>query len=80
MAFYKNCENLSFFLSVHVIFILQILLVFYIEDKESKDENIVLLIHKIIFYLILFLTFYSHLQISITDPGSINYYNNLNIL
>ena len=80
MGFYKSCEGLSFFLSVHFIFILQILLVFYIDDKESKEGNIILLIHKIIFYLILFLTFYSHLQIAITDPGLINYYNNLDII
>lgn len=80
MGFYKDCENLMFFLSVHVIFIMQILLVYFIEDKESSNLNIVLIIHKIIFYIILFLTFYSHLQISVTDPGSIRYYNNLDIL
>ena len=80
MGFYKNCEGLSFFLSVHFIFILQILLVFYIDDKECKEGNIILLTHKIIFYIILFLTFYSHLKISITDPGSIDYYNNLDII
>ena len=80
MGFYKDCENLMFFLSVHVIFFMQILLVYFIEDKESPNLNIVLLIHKIIFYIILFLTFYSHLQISVTDPGSIKYYNNLDIL
>ena len=80
MGFYKNCEGLSFFLSVHFIFILQILLVYYIDDIESKEGNIILLIHKIIFYIILFLTFYSHLQIAITDPGSIDYHNNLDII
>ena len=80
MGFYKSCEGLSFFLSVHFIFILQILLVFYIDDQECKEGNIILLIHKIIFYIILFLTFYSHLKTAITDPGSINYYNNLDII
>ena len=80
MGFYKDCEGISFFLSVHVIFILQILLVLFIEDNENKDGNIILLLNKIIFYIILFLTFYSHLQISITDPGSIDYYNNLDII
>ena len=80
MGFYKSCEGLAFFLSVHVIFLLQIFLVLYIEDKESPDGNIILIIHKIIFYIILFLTFYCHLQIAITDPGSIDYYNNIDII
>ena len=80
MGFYKSCEGLAFFLSVHVIFLLQIFLVLYIEDKESSDGNIILIIHKVIFYIILFLTFYSHLQIAITDPGSIDYYNNIDII
>lgn len=80
MGFYKDCEGFMFFLSVHVIFIIQIFLVLYIEDKESQEGNIILLLHKISFYLILFLTFYSHLKIAITDPGSIDYYNNLDII
>ena len=54
MGFYKDCEGISFFLSVHVIFILQILLVLFIEDNESKDGNIVLLLNKIILYNIIF--------------------------
>ena len=70
----------SFFFKCSCYFILQILLVFFIEDNESKDGNIVLLLNKFIFYIILFLTFYSHLQISITDPGSIDYYNNVDII
>ncbi len=80
MGFYKNCEGLSFFLSVHLIFFLQIILIYYVEDKESEEGNIILIIHKIAFYIILLLTFYSHLQIAITDPGSIDYYNNIDIL
>ena len=80
MAFYKGIEGLLFFLSVHLIFILQILLVLYVDDKETPNGNIILTLHKIIFYLILFLTFYSHLQIAVTDPGSIDYYNNIDII
>ena len=52
----------------------------YVDDKESVDGNILLTLHKNIFYLILFLTFYSHLQIAVSDPGSIDFYNNLDIL
>ena len=78
MSFYKGCEGLSFFLSVHVIFLLQIFLVLNIEDE--LENSIILLFHKIIFYIILFLTFYSHLLIAITDPGSIDYNNNLDII
>ena len=80
MGFYKNCEGLSFFLSVHLIFFMQIFLILYVEDKESEEGNIVLLLHKILFYIILFITFYSHLQIAITDPGTIDYNNNIDII
>ena len=80
MGFFKDCEGLLLFLSVYVIFILQILLIVYVDDKENPEGNIILTLHKIIFYIIMFLTFYSHLQTGVTDPGSIDYYNNLDII
>ena len=80
MSFYKDCEGLFLFLSVYVIFILQIFLILYVDDKGSPEGNIILILNKIIFNIILFLTFYSHLQTSITDPGYIDADNNLDIL
>ena len=83
MRFYKDCEGLCFFLSVHLIFFIQLYIVYKVEDKETisqDNENIILLLHKLIFYTIIFLTFYSHFQIAISDPGIINNENNIDIL
>ena len=77
MRFFKDCEGLCFFFSVHLIFFIQIYLVHNVEDK---DDNIILFLHKIIFYIIMFLTFFSHFQIAQTDPGIIDYYNNIDMI
>ena len=77
MRFFKDCEGLCFFFSVHLIFFIQILLVHNVEDK---DDNIILFLHKLIFYIIMFLTFFSHFQIAQTDPGIIDYYNNIDMI
>ena len=83
MRFYKDCEGLCFFLSVHFIFFIQIYIVYKVEDKETisqDNENLILLLHKLNFYTIMFLTFYSHFQIAISDPGIINNTNNIDML
>ena len=82
MRFYKDCEGLCFFLSVHLIFFIQIYLIYNIEDKESSQDNtnIILFLHKILFYILIFFTFYTHFQIAKTDPGIIDYNNNIDIL
>ena len=77
MRFFKDCEGLCFFFSVHLIFFIQIYLIHNVEDK---DDNIILFLHKIIFYIIMFLTFFSHFQIAQTDPGIIDYYNNIDMI
>ena len=77
MRFFKDCEGLCFFFSVHLIFFIQIYLVHNVEDK---DDNIILFLHKLIFYIIMFLTFFSHFQIAQTDPGIIDYYNNIDMI
>ena len=77
MRFFKDCEGLCFFFSVHLIFFIQIYLVHNVEDK---DDNIILFLHKIIFCIIMFLTFFSHFQIAQTDPGIIDYYNNIDMI
>ena len=77
MRFFKDCEGLCFFFSVHLIFFIQIYLVYNVEDK---DDNIILFLHKLIFYIIMFLTFFSHFQIAQTDPGIIDYYNNIDMI
>ena len=83
MGFYKDCEGLCFFLSVHFIFFIQVYLVYKVDDKEitSQDnDNIILLFHKLTFYTIMFLTFYSHFQIAKSDPGIIDNINNIDML
>ena len=80
MGFYKDCENISFFLSCHLIFIGQLFVVYFIEDNSEEEFNYILLIHKIFFYILLSLTTFSHFQIAITDPGKINSDNNINLL
>ena len=77
MRFFKDCEGLCFFFSVHLIFFIQIYLIYNVEDK---DDNIILFLHKLIFYIIMFLTFFSHFQIAQTDPGIIDYYNNIDMI
>ena len=77
MRFFKDCEGLCFFFSVHLIFFIQIYLVYNVEDK---DVNIILFLHKLIFCIIMFLTFFSHFQIAQTDPGIIDYYNNIDMI
>ena len=77
MRFFKDCEGLCFFFSVHLIFFIQIYLVHNVEDK---DDNIILFLHKLIFCIIMFLTFFSHFQIAQTDPGIIDYYNNIDMI
>ena len=80
MGFYKNCENISFFLSCHLIFIGQLFLVYFIDDNSEEEYNLTLLIHKILFCIILSLTVFSHLQIAVTDPGTLNSDNNINLI
>ena len=90
MKFYKDCEGLCFFLCVHFIFFIQIIIVHNISDNisfnnnsdniDKENYNIILLLHKILFYIIIFITFYSHLKVGTTEPGEINYYNNIEIL
>ena len=77
MRFFKDCEGLCFFFSVHLIFFIQIYLIYNVEDK---DDNIILFLHKLIFCIIMLLTFFSHFQIAQTDPGIINYYNNIDMI
>ena len=77
MRFFKDCEGLCFFFSVHLIFFIQIYLVHNVEDK---DDNIILFLHKLFFCIIMFLTFFSHFQIAQTDPGIIDYYNNIDMV
>ena len=77
MRFFKDCEGLCFFFSVHLIFFIQIYLIHNVEDK---DDNIILFLHKLFFCIIMFLTFFSHFQIAQTDPGIIDYYNNIDMI
>ena len=81
MSFFKDCEGFCFFISVHLIFFIQIYLIYNIEDKSvPENDNLILFLHKLFFYILMFLTFYTHFQIAKNDPGIINYYNNIDVL
>ena len=83
MKFYKDCEGFCCFLSVHLIFFIQVYLIYKVEDKEissPENKNILLLFHKLLFYIIMFFTFYTHFQIAKCDPGIIDSTNNIDML
>ena len=80
MRFYKDCEGFCFFLSVHLIFFIQIYLIYNIDDTSQDNNNVILFCHKLSFYILIFLTFITHFKIAKTDPGIINYYNNIDML
>ena len=80
MKFFKNYESFSFFMSTYVVFILQILYVYFIDDKSCEGTNDILLIHKMIYCFFFILVFYSHLAVSFLDPGIINKINNSEML
>ena len=80
MRFFKDCEGFCFFISVHLIFFIQIYLVYSIEDTSPEKDNIILFLHKLFFYFLMLITFITHFQIAKTDPGIINYNNNIDML
>ena len=49
-------------------------------DEIDNKQNRYLIVHKIICYIFLFLSVYSHIKTSITDPGSITIKNNMEII
>ena len=82
MRLYKGCESLSFFISTYFVFLLQILFVYFIDDKNSeaiKEINKTLILHKEIFSVIFILTFISHYFASFSDPGIVEIDNYLEI-
>ena len=83
MKFYKGCESLSFFISTYVVFLLHIIFVYSVDDKESvelEEINTTLIMHKRIFSFFFIITFISHLITSFSDPGSIIAENYLEML
>ena len=83
MRFYKGCESLSFFISTYVIFILQIIFVYSVNDKSCEENNEInetLIMHKRIFSAFFVLAFISHFISSFSDPGIIEDDNNLEVL
>ena len=74
MKFYKNCESFSFFMSSFVIFFIQFIYVYTINDDSSTEANIkntTLIILKFIYYFFFFLKICAHLVTSFSDPGLI---------
>ena len=71
MKFFKSCESFSFFISSYVIFFIQFMYVYTINDDSCQERNNTLITLKMIFYLIFFLDFCSHFAVSFSDPGII---------
>ena len=83
MQFYKGCESLSFFISTYVVFFLQILFVYFVDDlscEEMDETNPTLTMHKQIFSVFFIFAVYSHYVASFHDPGIIENENNLEVL
>lgn len=78
--FYKGADGILFFMLVQFVFLGQILFVNSISDEIDDEPNKILRIHKLVFFIILFLTFCSHFRTSVTDPGSITAKNNKEII
>ena len=76
MGFYKDCGGLVLYIICDLVFILQFCFIYKIKDEIDNKQNIFLTIHKIINYILLFLSVYSHVKTSIIDPGTISCKNN----
>ena len=80
MGFYKDCGWLVLYLLCEIVFIVQFCFIYKIKDEIDNKQNIFLIIHKIINYILLFLSVYSHIKTSIIDPGSISCKNNKEVV
>ena len=80
MGFYKDCGGLVLFIICHIVFILQFLFIYEMTDEIDNKQNRILIFHKFINYIFLFLSVYSHIKTSITNPGSITTDNNREII
>ena len=84
-----NSDEIFSFILCHTIFLFQILFVGHIDDEFTKldyyhrtikYQNYYLTLNKIVFYIILFLCYISHIRTIMSDPGIINSKNNMNII
>ena len=89
MKFNKEPDGIFFFSLCHLLFLVQILFISYIDDEfikynkyneKIKYQNPFLSFNKSIFYTLVFLTFFSHLKTAITNPGTITSKNNMNVI
>ena len=80
MSFYKDFGGLVLLIICYIVFILQFFFIYEINDEAEYDQNNILLFHKSINYIFLFLSVFSHLITSFTDPGSILFENNKEII
>ena len=80
MGFYKDFGGLFLYILCIIVFIIQFFFIYEISDEKDNKKNIILIIHKTINYIFLFLSVFSHIKTSITDPGSITVENNKNII
>ena len=76
MSFYKDAGGLFLFILCQINFILQFFFIYLI----TFDESSILIFHKIITYIFLFLEVYSYIKTSIVNPGEISINNNKEII
>lgn len=70
-----------FIILIYIIFIFQLWIVIISRDtKQSEKNTSYILYHKIYYYFLLFMTIWSHIKSSITNPGKITPINNRSIL
>ena len=77
---FNGWESFSFFMSSYVVFLIQMLYVYYIDDKINKGENSTLIMHKRIFTLFFVMKLCCHFFTSFYDAGVINKKNNKQML
>ena len=88
MRLCRDPAGVFFFLLCHIVIVSHFLFVYYTTDDVEKSHESLsniqftsyLIFHKVIFYILMTLTFLSQLKASFTDPGKITINNNVRML
>ena len=80
MAFFKDTAGFIMFLLCLSNLFLQFFFIYKITDEINNNPNIYLNIHKIINYILLLISIFSHIKTSIINPGEISNENNKEII
>ena len=80
MAFFKDIGGFILFILCLSVFFLQFFFIYKMTDEINNNPNIYLIIQKIINYILLFISIFSHIKTSIINPGEISKENNIEII